>query len=54
MVARHVDSQQEQPRAEEPEGRPLPEGLGNVDLVQEIMRTFNETNMLRRNRRLIF
>ena len=32
----------------------LPEGLGNMDLVQEIMRTFNETNILRRNRRLIF
>jgi hypothetical protein len=32
----------------------LPEGLGNVDLVQEIMRSFNETNVLRRNRRLIF
>ena len=32
----------------------LPEGLGNTDLVQEIMRTFNETNVLRRNRRLIF
>ena len=27
---------------------------GNLDLVQEIMRTFNETNILRRNRRLIF
>ena len=32
----------------------LPDGVGNLDLVQEIMRTFNETNILRRNRRLIF
>ena len=37
-----------------PPSNPLPDGLGNMDLVQEIMRTFNETNILRRNRRLIF
>ena len=30
------------------------QGVGNLDLIQEIMRTFNETNILRRNRRLIF
>jgi hypothetical protein len=29
-------------------------GGGSLDLVQEIARTINETNFMRRNRRLIF
>ena len=42
------------PNANQNDQRIDVQGVGNLDLIQEIMRTFNETNILRRNRRLIF
>ena len=59
MVARSTQSTQpaaQNEAANERAQEAIPDnlGIGNLDLVQEIMRTFSETNILRRNRRLIF